>query len=206
MRKMNPKAVVFDSDDCLVAFMQGLCDLHNKLYGTCVTPTDITEYDMNKAHMVDINGNKVEGAELMQTFRDHEDHGLYASLDPLPSVERALKYINTLGYKIFVLTARAEKYRIETEMNFMKFNLKYDEVIFAESKDKAKAIRKLSKEYNIVCFADDKASTVSDVNENTKVKQVYLISQKHNENYEVDDEIIRVPSVFDIVRHLPDLN
>lgn len=204
-RKLKPKAIVCDSDDCLVGFMQGLCDLHNSLYKTCVTPSDIKEYDMTKAHMKDVNGNEVEGSELMQTFKDYEDHGIYASLEPLQYVIRALDIIKLYGYHIIVLTARNEKYRKQTEMNFMKHKMKFDDIVFTESREKAKTIRKLAKTYNIVAFIDDKASTVIDVNENTNVNQVYIINQKHNEGFDLDDEIQRVNSVFDIVRNLPDL-
>lgn len=205
MRKMKPKAVVFDSDDCLVGFMQGLCDLHNKIYKTCVTPSDIKEYDMTKAHMIDVNKNEVEGQALMDTFKEYEDHGIYAALEPLPFAERALHIIRKFGYYIIVLTARPEKYRKQTEMNFLKHNLHFDEVVFAESREKAKTIRKLAKTYNIVAFADDKATTCIDVNESTNVNQVYIVNQKHNEDFELDEDIQRVNSVFDIVRNLPDL-
>lgn len=204
-RKMKPKAVVFDGDEVLVGFLLGLCDLYNKRNGTCITPSDIKEYDINKAHMVDVNGNEVEGKDLMQTFRDNEDHGIYALLDPLPYVERALNIVHKFGYRIIVLTARNEKYRTETENNFLKHNLHFDEIIFSESHEKAKVIRKLAKTYNIVSFADDKATTCVDVNENTNVKQVYIVTQKHNEDFELDDEIQRVDSIFEIVRDLPDL-
>ena len=85
-------------------------------------------------------------------------------------------------------------------------DLPHDQVLFADSKDKAKVVRKLSKEYNVVAFADDKHSTVEDVKKNTKVKNVYLVNQEHNRNMENIDGVKRVNGIFEIIRDLKDLN
>jgi len=204
-RKLKPKAVILDFDDCLCDFIGMLCRIHNKINKTYITPSDILEYDMNKAHMVDVQGNEVNGEDLFNTFKEYEQHGLYATLKPLPEARHALHIIRNLGYRIIILTARPEEYKKQTKFCLLHQNLEHDEVIFAPSKEKAKTIRRLSKTYNIVAFADDKASTCIDVNESTKVKQVYIINQSHNKDIEIDEEIKRVDSVFDIVRNLPDL-
>lgn len=204
-RVFKPKAVIFDSDDCLVNFQDMLCRIHNKLHDTCITPSDIREYDMNKANMVDARGNEVKGEELFKTFKEYENHGLYATLKPLPEARHALHLIRKMGYKIIILTARPEEYEKQTRFCFLHQNLEHDEIVFAPSSEKAKAIRKLAQTYNIQVFADDKASTCVDVSENTKTKMVFNILQPHNRDIELDDEIKRVDSVFDIVRYLPDL-
>ena len=91
-------------------------------------------------------------------------------------------------------------------MQCLPYRFWYDDLIFCSSSDKAKMIRKLGKTFNVVAFADDKASTVQDVFENTNVNEVYLINQPHNEHMEIDEDITRLNKLFDIVQFLKDVN
>lgn len=202
----KPKAVVFDMDDTLVGFVDMLMRLHNKLHKTCLVPSDLKEYNMKTLIMEDSRGNTVLGEDLWNTFQEYEDHGLYAALKPLPEARHALSIISKLGYKIIIMTARKAEYEKQTKFCLLHQNLVHDELIFAGSTEKSKEIRKLSKKYNIVAFADDKASTVIDVSESTNVNKNYVIAQRHNLDVELPEEVKRVASVFEIVRDLPDAN
>ena len=206
MRKKKEKIIVVDYDDTVVDFMGFLCRIHNKLNGTCITPSDFKEYDFDKVEIKDVRGNIVHGTEVRDTFLEYESHGLYSALYILPEARFALKFMRELGYKIFILTARKEEYEKQTIMNMLNLNIPYDEVIFCPSDLKAKKIRQLSKTYNIQMFADDKASTVKDVAESTNVNHVVCINQAHNRDEDFDEDVIRVDTLFEAVRLLADIS
>lgn len=204
-RKIKPKIVVFDLDDTTVGFVDKLCRLHNRLHHTEISPSDIKEYNIKKLNFVDCSGNTVNGEELWQTFQEYEPY-IYPSLKPLPEAREALQRLKKKGYLIFFLTARKPSYEKPTIFCLLDQDLPHDQVLFADSKDKAKVVRKLSNDYNVVAFADDKHSTVEDVKKNTKVKNVYLVNQEHNRNMENIDGVKRVNGIFEIIRDLKDLN
>ena len=204
-RKMKPKAVVFDHDDTIVGFLPTLCELHNLKYNTCLTDHDITSWDFDDLDITDARGVRVLGKELRETFAESENHGLYALLQPLDYAKYALDTIREIGYKIIILTARNEKFRETTANHALINGLVYDELHF--SKDKVKTIKELSKQYNIVMFADDKGTTVQNVSENTRVKKVCLVNKAHNKNMDIDEEdIIRVNDLMDCVKELKEVN
>jgi len=204
-RKNKPKVIALDYDDTLVNFQGLLCDIHNRLYDTCVYPSDFTEYDIKKLEVTDARGTHVKGIDIYETFKKYEGIGLYSALKPLDGARRALHLIHKLGYKIIIVTARSEEYRDQTIFNLLHQNLDYDEIHFCPSSEKAKTIRRLSKEYNIVAFVDDKAATCADVAENTNVNTVYMVDQAHNRSFESDD-IKRIDSVFELIRDLRDIS
>jgi uncharacterized HAD superfamily protein len=103
------------------------------------------------------------------------------------------------------LTARNERFRLATEYNLNDQDIYYDELYF--SKDKVKIIKQLSKEYNIVMFADDKASTVKSVAESCKVKNIFLINKAHNKEEEIDEEEVkRANDLMDCLKELKSIN
>jgi len=200
--RQKPFLVVLDLDDCIVSFMGALCRVHNKKYGTSITPSDLNSWDFNTLEVKDAQGNVVKGEELRKTFADYEAEGLYVGLPLLGASDQALEFMKNKGYRVVILTARDEKYGKQTELNLI-FNRIYqyvDEVFFKA--DKVKKIQNLSKAYHIVMFADDKAETVQKVIQNCNVDHVFLIEQAHNENVEVDPDVKRVRDLLDTVRYL----
>lgn len=197
------KAVVLDMDDCFMGFIDMFCFLAREIYKINVSPSNFTEYDMRKINYVDVNGNEVKGDDLFEIFKKlEEEGGLYSHLKPLVDGQKALETIHKYGYRIILLTARKPEYELQTIANLAVHKIIYDDLLFCPSEEKAKMIRKLSKDYNIVAFADDKASTVRDVFENTNVNEVYLIDQPHNRKEEIDEEITRLNRLFDIIHYL----
>lgn len=205
-RIRKKKAIVFDVDDCIFDFIGMLCFLHNQIHGTVVSASHFTVYNMKEIDFTDINGKHVKGEQLFETFMKYEDHGLYTLLEPRKLAVEALNLIKKLGYHIILMTARKPEFELQTIASLAKFKINYDELHFTGSNEKAKMIRKLSKDYNIVAFADDKPSTVNDVFENTNVNDVYIVDQPHNRNVEFDEEIIQLDKLFDIVQYLKDIS
>jgi len=203
---VKEKVVCLDLDDAIVGFLPMLCLIYNKLNGTCIAPMDFKEYDLEILEMKDANGNVVLGKGIKDIFKEFEDHGLYASLDVLPEASHALNLIKKLGYKIFFITAREERFEKQTKLNLLKNHIEYDRLFFVKSCDKAKIIRKIAKEYQVIMFFDDRLSTVVDVFENTNTKHVFLKEMPHNKHQEIDAGIIRVSGLFDTVRYLKDVN
>jgi len=201
-KEIKCKAIVSDLDDCIVDFIGFLCLIHNKKHRTTITRGDIVNYPMNEVEAEDIDGNVTKGITLYKTFKDLESHGLYAVLPDFPEAKQAIRMIkDELGYKIILMTARAEKFRDQTELNLLRNNIPYDELYF--SKNKADDINKLKEKYDIHLFADDRASTVREVNLKCKIKYPILINRPHNERYKVlAKEIIRANDLLEVVKYL----
>lgn len=202
----KPRTICLDFDDTVVNFTGMLFDTYNKLNDTCLYTTDIKDYEFESINFEDKRGNVVKGEDIRQLYLEYEKEGLYATLKPLGGAEQALHLMNKLGYKIIILTARAPEYEKQTKFCLLHNNLHHDLVVFSPSNDKAKMLRKLAKDYNIVAFADDKAETCVDVHENTNVNQVYVVNQEHNKDFDFDPEIKRISGIFEIIRDLRDLN
>jgi uncharacterized HAD superfamily protein len=181
-RKKKPLAVILDLDDTAVSFLGYLCRWHNKLHKTHLTEHDILSWEFPP--------------ELDKTFREWEEF-LYLRLPLKDGTRETLVCFRALGYKIIFMTARDEKFKRATFMNIEDNDLPYDELIF--SKDKAKDIRRLAKDFNIRIFADDKLETVIDVAENTNVNHVYLIETAANRDKEIDEDIKRIYSIRQIL-------
>lgn len=193
------KAIVLDMDDTIVAFSEFLCRLHNSLNNTCITIKDLTSWDFGDVDMKDAQGNQVTGKDLMKTFHDYESHGLYAALPVIKDARFAIQLMQSLNYKVIIVTARKEEFQTQTILNTIHQKIPYDKLIF--SSDKVKTIKELNKKYHIRAFADDKLSTVEAVSEGCKVDQCFLIDMPHNQNCS-DEDIIRVDTLFEVVRYL----
>lgn len=214
-RKIKPKAIVLDNDDCIVDFDGGVCKVHNKKYGTSLTPRDLVAWNYVGLELKDASGNVVKGEELLATYKEYEDHGLYVGLNLLRDVHNALECMKEKGYKIFILTARPPKYGRQTELNLIRHNIeKFIDDVFFQPEDfpavenfKVKKIKELSKDYNIQVFADDRGDTVQAVADNCNVNKVFLVENSKNKNFEYDhEEIIKVRDIMEIVRYLKKVN
>jgi hypothetical protein len=174
--------------------------LYNNKHDTSVTPADLKTWDFEKVEVKDARGNVVKGAELRKMFLDYEAHGLYAAMPALPGAQRAIDTISKLGYKIIVLTARDEKYRIQTEINMTLRGIKCDELVM--DWDKVKRINALKDKYRIIGFADDKFATVQSVAEECDLPHNFLVDKAHNRDIELPEDVIRIQDLFDIIRYL----
>jgi hypothetical protein len=54
-------------------------------------------------------------------------------------------------------------------------------------------------------FIDDNANTVKIIYENCKVENVCIVEKAHNKNIELDENIIRVDSLFESIRYLKEV-
>lgn len=214
-RKYKPKAIVLDADDTIFDFCGPLCTVHNRERGTCVTPNDLTTWNWLDLELKDASGNKVTGQELRETFTKYEPHGLYASSPLLRDSYNALECMKDKGYKVFVITARKEEYKLQTELSYTFHNIgKYIDDTFFKPADfpetenfKVKKIKELSKEYNIRVFADDKNTTINQVVENCNVNKVFIINKAHNRSSEFDpEEVTRINDLMEIIRYLRKVN
>lgn len=203
-RKKKIHTTVLDFDDSCVSFIGHLCHIHNAIHGSCIHANDITEWDITSVDTKDARGNRVLGSELLQTFEEYEQHGLYAQLPLLPYADHAIKLMKKLGYKVVIMTARKPEFEQQTRLNIILHSLPIDMIVFTD--DKVKEIKKLQKEHNIALFADDKLSTVESVNEQCRVNHNFLIDMKHNQTDELDENIKRISNLFESVRFLRDVS
>lgn len=186
------KTIVVDYDDTIADFTGYLCQLHNGLYNTLYSPSDFNNYKLPK--------------ELLSTFKEYENHGIYSALKLLPDSRKALRYAKMIGYHIIIMTARKREYEKQTKMNIIYNNLPYDELLFVPSVRKASRIKALLKNYDISLFADDKATTINRVDKMQIVDKVILINKPHNMLDTFSSNVIRCNTLFDAVKHLKELN
>jgi len=196
-----PRAIVLDIDDTICDFLGQLCLLHNRLHNTHVTRADVVGYPLKgEDELEDIHGNIVRDANIEKTFRKYEPHGLYAVLPVFPEAKQAIEIMQELGYKIILMTARPKQYEEQTKLSLMSNNIKYDRLIFDYKK--ADRILELKEEFDIIMFADDRASTVKNVNNNCSIKYPILINKPHNENASTSQKITRVDDLLEVVKFL----
>ena len=199
-RKKKPRAIVVDFDDTVVNFLDTLCLLHNKRHGTSITTNDLTSWNFEDIEIEDARGNIVRGEELYQTMQTYEPHGLYAILQISDEALFALQLIKKLDYHIIVLTARPEKYKLQTELNMTLRNVPCDTLIF--DTDKVKQINKLKRKFNVTFFVDDNLKTVNSVAEECDLPYTFLINKRHNTDIEVNEYVTVVDDLLETVRYL----
>lgn len=199
-KKKKDKAIVLDYDDTVVNFLDKLCELHNSLHGTSLSACDIKSWSFVNLDLTDARGKTVKGADLESTFRRFEHGGLYATLPLIPHSKYVIDIIQKMGYKVIVLTARKECFRLQTELNLIINNIKPDDLIF--NWDKAKVINELKERYEIVAFADDRLSTVQAVEEHCSVEFNCVVTKEYNRHEEVTGEIIRINDLVDLLKLL----
>lgn len=201
-KRKKPHAIVLDLDDTIVGFVDFLCRLHNSLYDTSVTDSDVTKWNFQDLDVVDARGKRVLGEDLARTFAEYESHGLYASLPAIKDARFAIQLMQKLGYKIIIVTARKEEHRKQTVLNLIHQKIHHDELIL--SHDKPATIKELSKKYHIDAFVDDRSKNVLDVSQNCRIDQIFIINKAHNQDV-IDEDIIRVNNLFETVRYLKEV-
>jgi len=157
-RKYKPKAIVLDADDTIFDFCGPLTTIEYKESGSSIAPSDLTTWNWTNLEFKDASGNTVTGAQLRDTFAKWEPHGLYVFLPLLRDSYNALECMKDKGYKVFIVTARAEKYKLQTELSCMMHKIdKYIDDIYYKPDDfpktenfKVKQIKELSKDYNLM--------------------------------------------------------
>jgi hypothetical protein len=197
---VRKKAIVCDIDDCIISFIGFVLKSYNAKYGTCISPSDLTTWDFVDVNITDARGTTVNGKELRDYFKMTESHGLYAALDAIPGGKDLIDYARALNYKVILLTARPEEFRIQTELSLIRNNITVDELIF--NWDKCKVINDLSEKYIIHAFMDDKLETVESVFKNCNVKHTFLVSKAYNLNLKITEGIIRIADPFDSAKVL----
>ena len=180
---IDKKYIVLDIDDTLVCFLSHLIDIHNNLPGVA-----------NKYSREDIEGWSLPD-DLKDTFKEYENW-VYVSAPALPKVKNKIKQLKKSGYGIILMTARDESFKKHTIFNLSFNKIEYDMLFF--NKNKSLKINRLSEDYNIEIFADDRASTVNKVRENTNVPNVYLINMPSNRNIELLEGVTRINNIHEI--------
>lgn len=172
------KAIVLDLDDCCFDFIGTLCVLAKVLENTTYIKQDLVKWELPE--------------ELQTIFRKYERE-IYLLEPMFKEAKIFLTYANTLGIKIIFMTARDEKYKKETELSLAMNEITYEEICF--NKNKALKINRLSDKYDILAFADDKASTINKVKKDTTIPNVYLIDMPSNRNEVIEKGVIRIYNI-----------
>lgn len=193
----KPKVVIFDIDDTLISFTSFLCTLYYKEKGILISEEDLS-WELVYKEGRDSKDKIKYNSDVHTLYKKYERNGLYTSMPALYGSKETLEYLSKLGYKLIILTARPKKFKNETLLYFLNNRLKFDKII--HNHDKASEIKRLSKSYEIICFADDKLSTVRDVASNCKIKHIFLINRPHNRGKKTSKKIKRINNVLECVK------
>lgn len=178
---MKQKSVIFDIDDTCLDFIGFTCKLHFLITGKLYKKEDITEWDLP--------------TDLYATFKEYENW-IYVSQPIFPKVIQTIDKLRKLDYKIILMTARPEVFKKHTQFNLALNKVYYDLLLF--NKNKSLKINRLSEDYDIRIFCDDKLETVNKVKKGTQVPSVYLINTSANRNEDVEEGIIRINNIHEI--------
>lgn len=178
---MKPKAIVLDIDDTCLDFLGHLCSIYYWKTGIAIKRSELTEWQLPEP--------------MYETFREYEDL-IYASQRTLPKVVASINEFIEKGYKIILMTARPEDYKRVTEFNLWFNKIKYDKLFF--NKNKSLKINRLSEEFDIKIFVDDKTETVNKVKRDTDVPSVYLINTHGTRNDDIEEGVVRINNIHEI--------
>lgn len=185
MSEDKQKVIITDLDDTLVRFTSSVIDVSNVENGTNLQPIKLEGWGYPPA--------------MNEVFIKYESW-FYAASPILNKVRQKMLDMKAAGYQIFIMTARPESFKMQTYFNLLLNKLikgeHYDEIFFC--KNKALKINRLSEKYDIRIFVDDRAKTVNEVKQRTKVSDVYLIDMNSNQNAEMAEGVIRIKSIDEI--------
>lgn len=190
------KICLLDIDEVCFDYLGGLLGLHNKLHGTTISKQDLTTWDIDNLLITNSRGKVTLGSEIRATMNKYENHGLLASLEPLPFAKEAIDIMGEFGYKVILLTARKQEFQTQTIISLLKHNIKHDALIFHT--DKKWAITELFKTYEIELYVDDRSKYIYEVAD-FPINNVCILTQAHNQNDVFPPHIKRVGDLMGAV-------
>lgn len=166
----KPLTILFDADDTIVNLLECWTATLNERYHLCVSPEDITDWDISKFYNV---------LTPKQVFSVLEEDEIWNKLEPIPGSQYALQKLYDKGHDLYMVTATNYK-TCEAKMNriFELFPfLNWEHVIIAHNKQMIKGD----------VLIDDAPHNLID-GDYLKI----LLNKSHNKKFDCDShEIIR---------------
>ena len=124
--------ILVDMDDVLENFTECWVEYLNARYGTVVSITDITEWDMSHAFPT-LSREQIYSAEFEDDFWD--------GFKPVPGAARVLEKLISEGHEIFIVTATSYQ-NVKAKMDRALFRfypfLKWEQVVITSCKQMVK--------------------------------------------------------------------
>nr|QBM01252.1 hypothetical protein [uncultured archaeon] len=161
-RLFSGRRICIDVDDTLFDYNRALREWHNQTYRTSLKPEDFVSYFFNEVW----GGTLEEAIRRVDEFQHSEYMG---SISPIGGAVSAVDVLSQRGKELFIVTARPDYLRRETEKLLDKhFIGRFREIIFSSNhyskransgKTKARVCRELnaflvddSLQYYLQCF------------------------------------------------------
>lgn len=131
MDVMKPLTILFDADDTIENLLECWTATLNERYHLCVSPEDITDWDISKFYNV---------LTPKQVFSVLEEDEIWNRLEPIPGSQCALQKLYNEGHNLYMVTATNYK-TCEAKMNriFELFPfLNWEHVIISHNKQMIK--------------------------------------------------------------------
>lgn len=165
---MNKLTILVDMDDTIENLCEVWVDYLNEIYGTNVSLTDVTQWDMTKVFPT-LNRHEIFDVLAEET--------LWERVKPLPGAVEYLKKLMDDGHKIIVVTSASPE-TVEAKLNKVLFKyfpyLTYKDVIISSQKQMIKGD----------ILIDDAPHNL----ENGSYLKM-LFDAPHNQTYETQDTI-----------------
>ncbi len=123
-------------------------------------------------------------SEELDGFIKKHVYNIYKNLQPASGAINVLSKLNKLNFKIYLITARNEKYRNVTENWLAQNNIPYD-FLYHEDNKAPLAVKK-----NIQLFIEDNKNNTIELLKNNI--PVILVNKYHNKNLQKKNNIFRV--------------
>lgn len=164
--KSTQKVILIDIDDTIEDLLPAWCDALNRKYNTSVSPSNITEWDMQKFFST---------LSQQQIYSPFQNEGFWKTIKPKKDAPVYIRLLIAKGYKVYLCTStdyRNIKPKFEHIIRPYFPYIKWEDVIVAHNKQMIKAN----------CMIDDGVHNLEGGNF-TKI----LMTAPHNKNYDAEE-------------------
>jgi len=178
MSKSKQSLVVLDLDDTVMEFSRHLIETYKNM--TQEDCPALTTWNLEE--------------DVENVLRKAEKKEFYGTMKPTSGAVEFIKEMKIRDIEVIYLTARPEEYDENTSYSLCKHGI-YREIIY--NKNKLKELKRLSQQYNILAFVDDRAYYIEEAS--GAGIQSYIRTVGHNKDHKYEK---RVDSLMEILNDI----
>lgn len=129
---VSNNVVKVDMDGVIRDMFTPMCRIYNERYGTSLTPSDITDYNVEKSFPLVMEKDRKKAANFF--FIEHGAE-LFLNSKPYDGTIEALLMLRTFGYKVAIVTWQFTHQNKIYALKFLERNgIPYDDIFFTRDK------------------------------------------------------------------------
>ena len=127
------KTIKVDIDGVLRDILPTMCDKYNYAFGTYLTPSDVSEYDVSKAFPLIESELNISAVDYF--FNIHGED-IFRNSKPYDGAIEGINKLHDLGYKITIVSSQAtDENKIDTILWLKYHDVKYHDLCFTTDKN-----------------------------------------------------------------------